>query len=167
MSGIAKRVEIVANIAIIIVGMLLTIVLVRNYILPQRESSRPPQITVGSRISISGVDWIKNHRTLVLALQKDCHFCTESAPFYKRVVENAARSGKVRLVAVMPNNSKDAGSYLKRLDIPIEDVHQIPLDVIRVRGTPTLILVDHSGVVANVWFGKLDEGRELEVLSQL
>ncbi len=166
MSAVAKRTELVANVAIIIVAMLLGIVLVRNYLLPHRHRLAP-QITSGSRISIPGVDWIKNDRTLVLALQKDCHFCTESATFYRRVVENAARSGKVRLVAVMPNESKVGRSYLRELAIQIDDVHQLPLDAIRVHGTPTLILVDHSGVVAKVWSGKLPEEKELEVLSQL
>jgi hypothetical protein len=36
-----------------------------------------------------------------------------------------------------------------------------------VRGTPTLILVDGSGTVADVWVGALPSNQENEVISRL
>jgi len=36
-----------------------------------------------------------------------------------------------------------------------------------VDGTPTILMIDASGQVTNAWIGRLDPGREKEVLSKV
>jgi len=57
--------------------------------------------------------------------------------------------------------------YLKKLGVGINDVRQVSMSEVGLRGTPTLILVDNSGKVANVWAGVLPVDKENEVLGQL
>lgn len=168
MDKLRKRIELAANLAIIIVAVLIGLVLVKNYLLS--NSSAPGagdyRVPAGTRVPLPSVDWSGNGRTLLLVLQKGCHFCTESAPFYKELAGRAAQ-GKVRLVAVLPQETADAKQYLNSLQIPIDDVRQSSLDALGVRGTPTLILVDARGTVEDSWVGKLPAEREAEVLRRI
>jgi len=170
MSGIIKRIELVANLVIIAVAILLGVVLVRNYLLPR---SRAPQqaaaasIPPGTKLSLAGVDWKANGRTLVLALSTQCHFCTESAPFYQRVAQERSKAGNLRLIAVLPQPVADSHRYLKELGVTVDAVQQLPLDSLGVKGTPTLIVANSEGVVADSWRGKLTSDKEAEVLSWL
>ena len=165
MNSAIKKLEIAANVAILIVSVLLVVALVK-YLTHSDTSSKNKQarITKGQKIALQNVDWAKNGQTLLLILQKDCRFCTESAPFYKTLVHEATSRGNIRLVAVLPQSVEDSKKYLNTLGVPIEDVRQeqVPVD-----GTPTLIMVDNKGVVSEVWLGKLKPDKEAEVLSRL
>lgn len=103
----------------------------------------------------------------MLILQKGCHFCSESAPFYRRIVREASGRTDLRLVAVLPQDVNDAKGYLNDLDVRIEDVKQAYLRGIGVSGTPTLVLVDRTGTMKNLWVGKLTAQGESEVLDSL
>jgi hypothetical protein len=167
--SVTQKVEFLANIAIIVVAVLLGFVLVKNYLLPDRAKSGPPdmRIPVGSKVSLPDVDWAKNNQTLLVVLQKGCHFCSESAPFYQRLVREVGGAGNLHLVAVLPQTVDEGKKYLQELGVPIEDIKQAELDAVGVAGTPTLILVNNQGVVMNAWVGKLNAENEEVVLRQL
>jgi len=158
----------VANIATIVVSVLLSVVLIKVFLVPQ--AGRPPvggQLLVGLNLkqSLPGVDWAKNKRTLVLALSTQCHFCTDSAPFFQRIQKEAAKN--VRMVAVLPQGVDDGRKYLEGQGVHVDDVKQAQLSTIGVTGTPTLLLVDGSGKVADAWQGKLQPEQETRVLAVL
>ena len=163
MLSLYKRVELVANVAIIIVAVLVGVVLVRNYLLPRTDPSS--KIPVGSKVSLPGAEWDKNGKTLLLALQKDCRFCSESAPFYQRLAQTAAAKG-VKLIAVFPGPEAESHEYLKRLAVPITDIRRVSLSSLNISGTPTLILVNSKGEVAAAWTGKISSDKEAEVLAK-
>ena len=165
---LTKGLEVSANVAIIIVAVLLGVVLVRQQLLggaqPRAGASQPgAAANLGSKLALPGVDWAESKKTLVLALSSKCHFCSESAPFYQRL----AKEGGVRLIAVVPQDAAEGRAYLDRLSVPIGDVRQMPLGAIGVEGTPTLMLVDDKGVILNSWVGKLPASTEDEVLSKI
>jgi hypothetical protein len=56
---------------------------------------------------------------------------------------------------------------LEQLGVSVDEVKQFSLEKIGVSGTPTLLLVDTSGVVKNFWVGKLSPEQEATVLSVL
>jgi thioredoxin-related protein len=115
--------------------------------------------------SLPGVDWAGNKRTLVLALSTQCHFCTDSAPFFQRIQKEAAKN--VRMLAVLPQAVEDSRKYLEGEGVHVEDVKQAQLSTIGVTGTPTLLLVDSTGKVADAWQGKLQPEQEAGVLTVL
>ncbi|HEX7313987.1 MAG TPA: redoxin family protein [Pyrinomonadaceae bacterium] len=169
MNSLAKKIELIANVAIVVVALLLGAVLVKRYLLPQPVNPGPAasaRIQPGTKLSLPGVDWGRSNKTLLLALSTTCHFCTESAPFYQRLARAAEAKG-VKVIAVLPQPESEARQYLSELAIPVSEVRQSPLDSLGVSGTPTLILVDDKGQVASSWVGKLQSDRESEVAAAL
>jgi hypothetical protein len=167
MAALAKKVELLANVAIILVALLLGVVLVKQYLLQDARTAPPAnQVPRGTKITLSGVDWSGSDQTLLLVLSEDCRFCTESAEFYRRLAQEKARRGGPRMIALLPQETDKGRAYLKRLDVAVDDVRQVPLHVLGVRGTPTLIVVASTGVVTESWVGKLSAEEENEVLSQ-
>lgn len=164
-----KRIELVTNVAIIIVAVLLTAVIVRSF-LPDRSrtaQSQPEMVKPGMKFSLPGFDWSKKDSHIVLVLQKGCHFCTESAPFYQQLARGVANRTDVELVAALPQNAGEAQQYLNEIQLPITEVRQVEMASMKVRGTPTILLVDKTGTVTDVWIGKLQPDKELEVLNRL
>lgn len=167
-SRFSSRVELVANILIVAVAILLGVILVQKYLLKKAGPAVPStlQPTIGSTVNLSDFDWTRHSKTLVLALQTQCHFCNESVPFYKRLIERA-NGQNVKLIAVFPSNKEESVAHLRELGIPDLEVRQASLDSLRVGGTPTLILTNDKGQITNYWVGKLSPNKETEVLTHL
>src|SRR4051812_27181887 len=90
-----------ANIAVICVAISLGVVLISRTIRNNRvttSASAYTQPLKDQKIKLPGIDWSKNEQTLVMAISSTCHFCTESAAFYREI---RARS-RVHTVAVLP-----------------------------------------------------------------
>ncbi len=170
MSKLYQKVELTANILIIVVALLLGAVLVQKYLLtsPQATANQPPRLEpkVGAKMEVAEVKWSQQPKTLVLALQTSCHFCNDSAPFYKRLVQ-AVQNKPVKLVAVFPSNVEESAAHLKELGLTNMEVKQSSLDSLQVSGTPTLILTNEKGEITDYWIGKLTPDKETEVINKL
>lgn len=165
-----KRVELFANIAIILVAISLVVVLAKRYVFTgpaHNANSDSPQPIVGARLSLPDVDWSKSNKNLLLVLSDSCKYCSESAPFYQHLVQERAQRETFRLTAVFPQPISDGRKYLTGLGVAIEDIRQLSPGAIRIRGTPTLLLVNNAGVVTDEWMGKLSPDEETAVLSRL
>ena len=172
MRTLLKRIELLANVAIIIVAVLFGVVLVKQLVLnknnqPVRPASGPRELARGDKVSLSEVEWAKNSHTLLLVLQKGCHFCTESAPFYQQLIKQTSARHDLKLVAVLPQPVSDGKQYLKEIGVDIADVRQASPNQISVGGTPTLVLVNNEGVATDVWAWKLAPDTESQVLRKL
>jgi hypothetical protein len=144
-------------VAIFIVG-----VVIKNHLRKPRPQAQ--NIAAGTRLSIPNVDWSKRDRTLVMVLKQDCSYCSESAPFYRRVVQETRGNDRIGLIAILPQELGQARDYLHSLGLDSVEVRQLPLRSVGVAGTPTLALVDSKGIVVQSWLGKLTASRESEVL---
>jgi len=164
MQNASRKIEMVANVAIIIVACVAVTMLVRNY--RAASLSQPHTISAGANMPLKSENWQANSKHLVLAVSTTCHFCTESAPFYRQLVEYC-RQQHVRTIAVLPQPVNEAEAYLKGEGVTVDEIRQSPLAEIEVSGTPTLLLVDNHGIVKNVWVGKLPGDKEKEVLKKL
>lgn len=172
MNNLAKKVEVFANIAIILVAVLLAAVLVERYLLapktPSNSTTAGAVPRPGSRLALAGVDWGKSDRTLLMVLSTSCHYCNESAPFYQRLAQEKAKwGGKTRLVAVMPQETSESQKYLGEHGITVDEIKQASPGTVQAPGTPTLLLVDQTGTVMDAWFGKLPPDKESEVFNRL
>jgi len=162
------KLESIANLATILVSLLLSIVLIKVFLLPQPSpvpTRAQPRAGMNIKQALPDVDWAKNKRTLVLAISTQCHFCTESAPFFQRIEKERAKD--LKLVAVLPQPVDDGRNYLEGEGVHVDDVKQAALNTIGVNGTPTLLLVDGNGTVAQLWEGKLQPDQEGSVLAVL
>jgi hypothetical protein len=163
MKNIARMIEVIANVAIICVAISLGVVLISRTIRSYRgtvaESANTPPVK-DQKIQLPGVDWSKNEQTLVMAISSTCHFCTESAGFYRDIRTRA----RVHTVAVLPQSVDEGRKYLSSLGVQVDEVLQAPLSSMDVSGTPTLLLVNRNGTVIRKWIGKLPADLEKEVL---
>ena len=172
-STLSKKIETVANVGIIALTLSVGGILVkRQFFSTPSTASASGAASIsnpaaGTRLSL-GVDWTKSDHTVLLALSKDCHFCTESAPFYRKLVDETAGRSDVRIVAIFPREGvSDGNAYLNELGLSVAETRHAPLETIGARGTPTLVLVDKGGKVVQSWTGRLTSEKELELLSRL
>jgi hypothetical protein len=169
MHDVGKTIGTIANIGIILATMMVGFIFVKNYILKPANSIGGRDIVklIGAKLPMPDVNWTKNSQTLLFVLQKGCRYCADSALFYQRIAGDEKIKSKTQLIAVFPHSTVEGAEYLKQLSIPISEIKEIPLNDLGVRGTPTLLLVDSSGVVKNIWRGKLSANRENEVFNKL
>jgi thioredoxin-related protein len=174
MNGFAKKLEIVANIAIIVLAVLLGGVIIKRYFFTsapaesvapsQAQAGAPSTIKAGTNVQLANYNWNESDNTLVMVLSTTCHFCTESGPFYKRMLEARADKKKLRFVAVFPQTEEEGREYLKKLGVVADEIRTAPPMSLGARGTPTLILTDSKGTAVNTWIGKLPAAKEDELL---
>lgn len=167
LEALQKYLEVAANLAIVGVAVALAFALSKRPINSDGWDRREDGIRPGSPVRLKDVAWHSAERTLLLVLQPGCHFCSESAGFYQRLIPRAA-AGAVQIVAVLPEEPDRSRQYLQDLGLrEISEIRGSTLPAIGVRGTPTLILADRSGVAVGVWRGKLDSSKEEEVMRAL
>lgn len=167
-ASITKKIELAANVAIILVAVILGYVLVRQFVFPPAPAP-PAQIKTpeaGTKVTLADTDFSQTDKTLILALKKGCKFCSESAPFYQKLVQAANEKG-VRLIAAFPHSVEEGQGYLKELNVPITELKQADFTALSVGGTPTLILADKNGEIKKAWLGKLAPDKETEVINSL
>lgn len=157
--------ETIANVAIIGASVMLGVVLVKSYLLPRARHEPPSAASPGTRVGMKEVDWAANRKTLLLSLRQGCQFCAESAPFYRRLVAEAS-GRRVKLIALVPQAPSEGRRYLAELGVGIEDVRDLRAAPVA-SAVPTILLVNHQGVVVNSWLGKLRPDQESDVLAHL
>jgi hypothetical protein len=160
-----KKVEVAANIAVIILAAVVIVVLIHRWTAGQQTPqvrNTPSQVDI-SKLPSLGIDWSKSERTLLLALSKDCHFCTESAAFYQRLAKDRNNSSGSRLIAVFPQPITDGAKYLEGLGVTVDEIKQYSTRGAVTSATPTLIMVGRTGDVLGIWTGKLTADKETEV----
>ncbi len=166
-----SKLDIAANIAILVVCAIAAFILVRNHFFPQRPPGAPPEIEAGEQYdALRSVVPAGAERALIVALSPTCHFCTESMPFYKRLIDQRNQSGsQVKVVAAVPRPEAQAEESQKLTEAGVQPDAIVPLEfaAVRVNGTPTILLVDKQGKVLGVWVGKLPEKGEKDVLKTL
>jgi hypothetical protein len=168
----SRKLEAIANCATIVVSVLLSIVLVRAFLLPPRPASKPAaqdQTQKGKDMKplLKDVDWSKSSRTVVFALSTQCRFCSASAPFLRKVVQEVGRAEGVKTLAVLPQPVAEAQNYLSSEGVHVDQIVQAEMRSIGVPGTPTWLIVNSAGIVTDAWVGKLDPAGEDQVLRAL
>ena len=167
MKRATAKVELIAN-ACIIAAVFAFIFSVAHAVLRSRQAASAPQSSIvnGSTLALSH-NWSDSTQTLVLVLSADCKYCTASAPFYRRLVEQTSFSRRTKLLALFPQSPTESQKYMSGLNLKINDVKQMSPASLGAKGTPTLILVNANGVVIRSWEGLLPPDTQLEVLASV
>ena len=153
-----------AGICILIaVTVLLAVKLVRRTFFPRTRALTNVSASLGKKIALADVDWIKSERTLVLVLDKRCKFCLKSAPFYQRLLRESAERKELHVIAVFPHDVEEGREYLRLIGVDIPDVRHATLESLGVRGTPAVLLINKEGVINGLWMGQLPQNKESAV----
>ncbi|MDQ1640451.1 MAG: Redoxin [Pyrinomonadaceae bacterium] len=116
---------------------------------------------------LTDVNWGENGTTLLMVLQKGCRYCEGSAAFYRKLYDQRGQRPLPRILAVMPGDKSESLSYLSEHGVAVDDVVSKNLSEVKVSATPTLLLIDRSGRIADVWVGKLKEADERRVIQRI
>lgn len=173
-SGLPRRqklkniLDVTTNVVVVVFAVVAIGVLVKNYFAPPGKTS--VDVKKGSVLpQIAGVDYKQSPRTLILALNVDCRYCSRSVPFYNSLAEaRQTNAGQFNLIAAFIN--KDAGlvkSYVEEKQLSVQAIPGVDLDQLGVHMTPTLILVNNAGKVIDSWRGALQPDAEREVFDAL
>jgi hypothetical protein len=166
----SRIIELASNVAIVILAIIVGTILLRTYLFECPKPAVAPRsderkvLKPGEFVPLQNVDWHKNKGTLLLALSTTCHFCTQSGPFYQRLVKE---HGDTTLIALLPQQIDESKLYLKRLGVELEDVRQASFAGLGISGTPTLVLVNNDGKVSDVWTGALAADKQEEIVRNL
>jgi hypothetical protein len=168
MSKWKNGLEIATNVAILCVCILIGAIAIRRFLLVDPLGSAPSVPPPGTQLSLPGVEWSRANRTLLMVLSTQCHFCSESADFYRRLLPEA-RARNIPVVAAFAQSPEEARQYLGNLGLPLSSiaVTQTPPAVLQVPGTPTVMVVDGKGLVIRAWAGKLPAQTEGEVFMEI
>jgi hypothetical protein len=160
-----------ANIAILIACAALVAMVARNTIFQPKPAPPPGAATKGETLAaLQAVLPAGSEKTLVMAVAPGCHFCDESLPFYKQLIDQRNQKGSaVKVIAAVPAEDAKTPESAKFSGAGIQPDQMVHVDFakIKVPGTPTLMLVDNRGKVLAVWIGKLDESSQKDVLARL
>ena len=142
------KIEVVANVIVILLAIAIGSVYLKDRL-----------------ASLDGWDWGAHDRTVVLVLRKGCHFCEDSAPFYQRLVTKQQQDGSsTGIVAVFPDAADAVKEVVQSEGLGVRALAGVPLERLKVSGTPTVLMVDRNGTVLNAWIGMLSPRQELDVM---
>ncbi len=165
------KLDTVANLSIILFCAVVGAVLIRrSFFAPQRIT--PPSGLLAGETSepLRRALPTGTEQALFIALSPRCGYCTESTPFYRRLLAERVRRGvELPIVAVVAHSQdREAEQELmSAAGIRFDHWATVDFEAARVPGTPTLVLLDQSGRAAEVWVGKLDPETEEAVLARL
>lgn len=161
--------DVTTNVVVVVFAVVAIGVLVKNYFAPQGVKTSVA-VTKGSAFpEIAGADYKQAPRTLILALNVDCRYCSRSVPFYNSLADaRQENAGKFNIVAAFIN--KDpwlVQSYAEAKQLSVQTIAGVDLEKLGVHMTPTIILVDSAGRVLDSWRGELQQDDEREVFDSL
>jgi hypothetical protein len=169
-----RTIDLLSNIAFVIVCITLAMHVVINRRFPSAVThvDVPPSLRTphspaslnrfyksGDNFSVSNVDLSLSGVTLVLILKRDCRYCDQSIPFYRTLVKNT-QSSLLRTIVLIP---VDESKPFKTWGLEVDAVIPTRLTDLKVRGTPTILIIDRRGRIDRIWSGLLDERHQNEV----
>lgn len=165
-----KRLEIAAYAAILVMAVAVSGTALNKY-LKQRTSGKAlvgrPSVPSLDRIKLQGADWKAHRHTLLLVLSTTCHFCTESAQFYRKLAEDKVLVKRMSIIAFFPQPVPEGKVFMSTHGIIGVEVRQAAAWEFGLSSTPAVLLVDEHGKVLESWFAKLEPDQEAAVTARL
>lgn len=160
-----KHLEVATNIAVLLVAVVVLITFAWKFL----AGSPKPKLQSGLQKGVafkqlSGIPYGDSPQTLFIAMSTKCHYCDESVPFYKHLVEIQRGNSTTRLIALFPNTQSEVNQYVKDRQLDLNTIAAVDFNALNVSGTPTMILIDRNGKILDFWVGKLLEGDQLQVV---
>jgi hypothetical protein len=164
-TSMKDKLEIATNLLILAVLLLMTGTFIKSRVSHHEVIGLSP----GDKIDApAGYDWHNHARTLVVAVRKGCIYCERSYPLYRRLSGLEHDNNlKAHMLVVMPDDAASGAALLSSQGITSQSVAGIPLNNIKVSGTPTLLLVGADGRLLQSWVGELDASKADALVAQL
>jgi hypothetical protein len=160
--------ERISTVAVIVVALLVVFVYGNSYLHSSSTSPKAGKFEIprGKVLALPGVQWQTSKASVVVVLSTKCVYCERSAPFYQKLTALIQQHGGViKTVAVFPQKASDGQAFLSTHNLAMDQAVSVPLGVLGVHVTPTLLLVDRSGTVRDGWVGSLNVESQTAVLA--
>ncbi len=153
----------IANVALIITCAVVTYALIGH--LSRTQPNPDAGVQVGGKLDpLPAVKYDQSQWTAILYVKSTCPYCTDSMGLYRSISALPSRkSGTLRFVAVSTESRTVSSAYLSQHAVTVDQI----VEVLAGRPTPTLVLVDRSGVVRNFWLGRQDAAGAQKILNTL
>lgn len=150
------------NILVVVIGvMLIGLVAYRVFFQPSLGSLEAELLRAGEDFKgLQEVDFKESPNTILLASDVNCQYCTQSLPFYKKLIAKSKENPAVRVIAVLNNKSEEVENYLREHDVVVKFIPDVDLVKLKVDATPTVIWVDANRKIVGSYQGLLQEKQE-------
>jgi thioredoxin-related protein len=169
MKKLKNILDVTTNVVVVVFAVVAIGVLVKNHFTPRNPENRADIQKGNAFPEIAGADYKQTPRTLILALNVDCRYCSRSVPFYNRLAEALRENaGQFNLIAAFINKDGDlVKSYVEEKQLSVQTIAGVDLDKLGIHTTPTLVMVDSAGKILDSWRGALQPDGEREVFDAL
>ena len=160
----SSKLEKATNVAIIFTCVVFSTFVV----LDRRPENRAATATYapGDRIGeLAGLDLTRSQTTVLLAVKSTCQFCTENMSLYRQLVAQR-NPERTRIIGLTPESVETATEYFRRHGVEVDDVLSINPGDLRIRATPTILLVSRSGEVLATAVGQVEGDRQEELVER-
>ncbi|HUL74442.1 MAG TPA: hypothetical protein VLT86_15145 [Vicinamibacterales bacterium] len=111
-------------------------------------------------------DWYQaSPYTLVVFARASCGACQQAEPFLKRLVTELSAKSAIVLGATGKEPDEELG-YGRAIGLDDAAVKVVPAGL-RVRATPTLVLVDRQGQILASWEGVGPETKQMQIVKTI
>lgn len=162
----ASRSDTAANLAVLVMCAAVSVTAISRVWQPHAVRVFAHPYKVGDTFDLMPPDeFDRADLTMLMVVQSQCGFCTESMPFYRRLMTLRPQvAGRVRFVAVSLDQVKTGRAYLAEHGVEPDAVLPYPPSTeIRLQGTPTILVIDRARTIVGLWTGKLEPSQEHEV----
>jgi hypothetical protein len=157
----------ILGLCIVVAGDLVYRDVIRPEAVAQAGPARPVPLKAGEAFpKLAGLQQEPGKSSLLLVVRSGCKYCAESVPFYQELVREV-RSSKipVQLVGVCLESEKACADYFAQIKVAVDATIGAPRGLEKIQGTPTIVMLDPSGKVAETWVGALNPDREKAVIA--
>jgi thiol-disulfide isomerase/thioredoxin len=128
---------------------------------PAAPPPAPPAYIAGQGIDVPAAWYASSPRTLILFARDSCGACQKAQPFLKTLVAGLKDKASVVMAHPAGTDVEDV-AYAKGLGLADANIHVVTANL-RVKATPTLVLVDQQGRILAAWEGAGKEEKQAEI----
>lgn len=128
---------------------------------PAPPPPAPPAYVAGQQVDVPA-EWYNTARhTLVLFARESCSACQKAQPYLQTLVESV--KGRASVVMAHPAGNEESDALFARsMGIPEANRHIVKTRL-RVKATPTLLLVNQQGAILAAWEGAGRTEKQAEI----
>lgn len=163
----------VVNAAVIVTCMAVTYAVAERFVVPRLvDTTSSPGYRAGETLTggLSQLPLASSQLTALLIVSSHCHFCTDSAGFYRRLLDARphAADSAFQVIVLGAAGVEDGQAFTAAHRLLPDRVLALPRDGwSKLSGTPAILLVDSHARVVGSWTGQLVSGAEREVLAAI
>lgn len=125
-----------------------------------------PAYVAGDRVDVPPAWYTRHPKTLVVFARAACGACQNAQPYLKTLAASVMAAGGGVAIAGHRESPADDASFARSLGVPEDAIVVFPAGL-RVRVTPTLILVSRDGTILHAWEGVGPDAKQQSITAAI